>query len=202
MRRRWKMRQSAASTASCCTLRMLRAAATTHRPSKPRAAAVVNGGRCVLTWLQHFCCAGPSAMADRRHGDAARRIAATLGHVLGGDEAPALARAPTAGSVAVTPADVPALQRLLDHDNHDMRTAMKNFMKDPLFLPVRGARPAPAGCGRLWFRSCGAPADARGRDAALRHAAARGARAGAGAAVADLRAEILLGAAATATRAP
>ena len=89
-------------------------------------------------------------MADRRHGDAARRIAATLGHVLGGDEAPALARAPTAGSVAVTPADVPALQRLLDHDNHDMRNAMKNFMKDPLFLPVRRARRAAVRRSGLW----------------------------------------------------
>jgi hypothetical protein len=89
-----------------------------------------------------------------RSGPAARRVAATLRHVLGGDAedvAPAggaLARAPTAGSAPLlTPADVPALTRLLDHDNHEMRDAMKAFMKADLFLPVRitqqrGARPA------------------------------------------------------------
>ena len=132
-------------------------------------------------------------MNDAAH----RRVAATLRHVLGGDESPAapggaLSRSPT-GSPAgplLTPADVPALTRMLDHDNHDMREAMKRFMKNDLFLPVSA--------------SAGAPRDGVSHDAwvadfsrraapALRHAAARGARAGAGAAVAGLRAALLFG---------
>ncbi len=85
---------------------------------------------------------------DDRRGPAQRRVAATLRHVLGGnaDDATAargvaLRRAPTAASApALTPADVPAVTRLLDHDNHEMRDAMKRFMKADLFLPVRAGR--------------------------------------------------------------
>ena len=80
---------------------------------------------------------------------AARRIAANLRHVLGGDtpEAGGLARGLTAAAVALpqlTPADVPQLTRALDHDNHEMRSRMKEFMKDETFTPVCwGARLPP-----------------------------------------------------------
>ena len=82
-------------------------------------------------------------MNDSAH----RRVAATLRHVLGGVEggvAPggALRRVPTgapARAPLLTPADVPALTRMLDHDNHEMREAMKRFMKADLFMPVRAA---------------------------------------------------------------
>ena len=85
-----------------------------------------------------------------------RRVAATLRHVLGGDEsgaAPggALWREPTASPARtplLTPNDVPALTRMLDHDNHEMRDAMKRFMKHDLFMPVRagGSQCQPARC--------------------------------------------------------
>jgi hypothetical protein len=92
-------------------------------------------------------------MADR-HGPAARRVQTLFHHVLGGDDdgrgVGPLARVPTAGMLAsgapaVTPADVPALTRLLDHDNHDMRDAMKRFMKADLFMPVRRLQRARRG---------------------------------------------------------
>jgi hypothetical protein len=95
-------------------------------------------------------------MADR-HGPAARRVQTLFHHVLGGDDdgrgVGPLARVPTAGGMlasgapAVTPADVPALTRLLDHDNHDMRDAMKRFMKADLFMPVRRLQRARRGPG-------------------------------------------------------
>ena len=77
-----------------------------------------------------------------------RRVAATLRHVLGGDESAAapggaLSRSPTAAGPLLTPADVPALTRMLDHDNHDMREAMKRFMKNDLFLPVSASAGTP-----------------------------------------------------------
>jgi hypothetical protein len=59
-------------------------------------------------------------------------------------------RLPTAGLAHTTPVagnapvrsaaggvDVTALTRLLDHDNHEMRDAMKAFMHSDLFKPVR-----------------------------------------------------------------
>lgn len=106
-----------------------------------------------------------AAMNDSAH----RRVAATLRHVLGGDDAGAVAvggalsRAPT-GSPAraplLTPADVPALTRMLDHDNHDMRDNMKRFMKSDLYLPVRRAAslPRPTDCCFRADRGCRASA--------------------------------------------
>ena len=110
-----------------------------------------------------------------------------------------------AGSLALKPGDCEALTRLLDHDNHDMRGAMKAFMKADLYKPVR-----VVGSGQRGGRERGAgvvPRQDLGRrcvsvthlsnartHAALRHAPPRGARAGAGAPGRHLRPEVLLGA--------
>ncbi len=79
-----------------------------------------------------------------------RRIGTLLRHVLGGDESAApgvvLRRAPTSAGALLpsqlSAADIPVLTRLLDHDNHEMRDAMKAFMKSDLYLPVRGSSSA------------------------------------------------------------
>ena len=116
----------------------------------------------------------------------ARRIAATLRHVLGGDaEDFSLARCSTAAAVPLQQHDAPALMRLLDHDNHEMRAKMKEFMKDPLFLPARpNAGPCrPSGRAQVAW---GCPQPRVPAPAALRHAAGGGARAGAGEAQAHM----------------
>jgi hypothetical protein len=53
------------------------------------------------------------------------------------------------GSLALKPGDTEALTRLLDHDNHDMRGAMKAFMKADLYKPVRGVW-ADSSVARAW----------------------------------------------------
>lgn len=38
-------------------------------------------------------------------------------------------------STSTPPVDAAALQRHLDHDNHETRRQLKELMKDPLFIP-------------------------------------------------------------------
>lgn len=85
----------------------------------------------LLTFAQRL----PRKMEDPQ----VRRVQATLRHVLGGDASPAVGRCPTAASAwpTITPSDVGEITRLLDHDNHDMRSKMKEFMKQEVFVPVR-----------------------------------------------------------------
>jgi len=71
-----------------------------------------------------------------------RRVATTLAHVLGGN-AEAVSPVPTSAQAALSPADVTTITRLLDHDNHEMRDAMKKFMDADLFLPVRARQKCP-----------------------------------------------------------
>jgi hypothetical protein len=73
-----------------------------------------------------------------------RRVAVLLSHVSSGGEevATSLHRQATAAQLAplpsrLQPGDAAALCRLLDHDNHEMRAAMKDFMKGDLYKPVR-----------------------------------------------------------------
>lgn len=78
-----------------------------------------------------------------------RRVATLLRHVLGGDDdAGALHRVPTAAAAVFQPTlpatDIPVLTRLLDHDNHEMRDAMKHFMNSDLYKPVRACYGPPA----------------------------------------------------------
>ena len=124
----------------------------------------------------------------------ARRVATTAGHFASTPVSPpsALHASPTAGALhtqahvtAELPLygpDVAAITRLLDHDNHAMRDAMKELMKADLFAPVRGAAVA---LRRLVPR---ARSPVASPPPAVQHAAARGARAGAGAAGDHLRA--------------
>lgn len=66
-----------------------------------------------------------------------RRVQATLRHVLGGDAA-GITRSPTAAAWAtISPDEVSQIQLLLDHDNHELRAKMKEFMKQEIYVPVR-----------------------------------------------------------------
>ena len=38
-------------------------------------------------------------------------------------------------AISSLPFDVRELQQLLDHDNHNMRAAVKEFMKNEIYLP-------------------------------------------------------------------
>ena len=82
-----------------------------------------------------------------------QRLGVLLAHLSTGEES-AAASAPSqlrreAASSGVLPSrlqpgDQLALCRLLDHDNHEMRDAMKRFMDADLFKPVRDRRPGAA----------------------------------------------------------
>ena len=106
------------------------------------------------------------------------------------------------GSLALKPGDCEALTRLLDHDNHDMRDAMKGFMKADLYKPVRvvweqRAVPGPGAQAESKALSPSFPLTTtltRAGRPALRHAPPSGARAGAGAPGCHLRPKVLLGA--------
>ena len=108
------------------------------------------------------------------------------------------------GRAAVVPAPdnatCAALTRLLDHDNHEMRDAMKAFMASDLYKPVRCLHCAVLrACTFLVCHTLTGPPPAYlchvpPLCAALRHASPRGARAGAGALGQHLRPEVLLGA--------
>ena len=77
-----------------------------------------------------------------------QRLGQLLAHLSTGEESPApapppsplrreavLGPAPQASHLQ--PGDQLALCRMLDHDNHEMRDAMKRFMDADLFKPVR-----------------------------------------------------------------
>lgn len=86
-----------------------------------------------------------------------RRIETTFRHVLGGNAAPfGVGRSSTAASAwpTITASDVKEITRLLDHDNHEMRDKMKEFMKQELFVPVSVPR-ARAGAWARAKRSAG-----------------------------------------------
>ena len=46
-----------------------------------------------------------------------------------------LALSPIPTIMSTPPVDAAALQRHLDHDNHETRRQLKELMKDPLFVP-------------------------------------------------------------------
>ena len=62
-------------------------------------------------------------------GTAQRRIVMLHGHF------DVSAQQPARGGLGGIAFDPEALQRILDHDNHETRRAMKDLMKDDLFVP-------------------------------------------------------------------
>ena len=77
-----------------------------------------------------------------------QRLGVLLAHLSTGEESPApapvasqLRREAVSGTAPLAshlqPGDQLALCRMLDHDNHEMRDAMKRFMDADLFKPVR-----------------------------------------------------------------